>query len=663
MTQLEYNSITDVLIKYSESYYNDDVSLVTDREFDELLVKSQYIEKKHPEWIREDSITQKPGTSVNGDKIKHDTEMLSLGNTYTEDELKKWYDDMTAFGAESFVVEFKLDGVSGSIKYKDGKIARGVSRGDGEYGLDMTLNMRMINDLANIKSAGDIEVRGEIMMLNSEFERINALEPDVTKKHANPRNLTSGTLKLLDIDRIKERKLSAFIYWVMDTKQRWHSNTLLALDDGGFNVAPFWIVYTFEEMWDIVQHIEIVKSTLDYEIDGAVIKVNDRELWDKIGYTSKFPKWAKAYKYEPESMVTKVKDVVFQVGRTGKITPVIKLEPVFLSGSTVQSVTLNNESYLKDMDIQIGDYVDVKKAAEIIPFINKVLVERRATDGETRTIIPFPKVCPECGTKLKKLNTEHKDKFCTNEKCPARIVGKIVKYTTDMEIDGFAEIIVEKLHSKGFLSSIPDLYKLHEHKAAIVNVDRMGTKLITRLLKNIEDSKTQKLVKFVHAIGINNVGKNGSKILVKRYGTMKLIMSASYDELVELEDIGDTVANNIVNYFKNPDNSKMILDLVNSFDLEEPVIEDKGDLLELEGKNFCITGALSLKRDDYVELLENMGAKVVSGVSKKTHYLITNATTRTSKFIKAEQLGIPILTEMELLEMCDALHLLKRLTA
>jgi len=661
MTQEEYNKLTDKLIKYSEAYYNDDKSLITDREFDELLVESQYMEKKHPEWIRKDSVTQAAGIATNGDKTKHDRKMLSLGNTYNKEEIQEWYNKMVLEGAKEFIVEYKYDGVSFSAKYENGKLVKGVSRGDGEYGLDMTLNMRMIDDLQLPEdSTFSGEVRGEIMMSKAEFNRLNdGLAED--DKHANPRNLASGTLKLLDIERIKKRKLIAFTYWLENSPFE-HYDSMASLQRIGFNVGPMFRAINFDILWDTIVEIEKMKPDLSFEIDGAVIKVNDSSLWKKIGFTSKFPKWAKAYKYEPESIVTRVNSITYQVGRTGKITPVAELEPVLLSGSTVARVTLNNKAYMKDMDIMIGDYVDVKKAAEIIPFIKEVLVERRDIDGEPRTASPFPTICPKCGTKLVKQNKDQQDYFCTNDDCGARIVGKLVKYTTDMEIDGFAEVLVDRLYSAGFLCSIPDLYKLKNFKHLMADLDRMGTKLVTRLLKNIEDSKTQKLVNFVHGIGIKNVGNNTSKLLVKNFGTMKLIMGATKEELIEIEDIGEIVANSIYTYFRDPDNKVMIQGLLDIMDLEEPIIEDKGDLLKLDGKNFCITGALSLKRDDYVELLENMGAKVVSGVSKKTHYLITNATTRTTKYIKAETLGIPILTEMELLEMCDSLHLLKRLT-
>jgi DNA ligase (NAD+) len=596
-----------------------------------------------------------------GEKFKHNRPMLSLQNTYSKEELQEWFNKMRIeFGILDVIVEYKYDGVSFSATYEDGKLVRGLTRGDGEYGEDITQNLQLIEDL-QLSRTSDFtgEVRGEILMEKSEFERLNT-----DGKYANPRNLTSGTLKLLDVERFKERKLRAYTYWLEDSKFLTHKDSLEHLRNVGFNVGQYYTASNFETLWGHILTIENKKKDLEYEIDGAVIKVNHRGLWQAIGGTSKFPHWAKAYKYEPDTAITTVKDVEFWVGRTGKITPVAILQPVFLSGSTVQKATLNNKEYMKNLDIMIGDKVNIKKAAEIIPFINHVVVEERIRDGQTRTKVIFPQFCPECNTKLKKLNDDHQDYYCTNDDCPARIVGKIVKFTTDMEIDGFAEIMVEKLYSAGFLCSFEDLYNLKSHKEEMLKLERVGEKLVDRLLKNIEDSKTQKLEKFIAGLGIWNVGKTVGKALVKQFGTLKLIMGASKEEFLEMDDIGETIATSLYEYFRDPAHKKMIQTLIDDYglQLQEGDISDKTDALSLDGKNFCITGALSLKRDDYVDLIESLGGKVVGSVSKNTHYLITNdKTTGTSKNLKAQQLGIPIINEEEMLTMCDSLHLLKML--
>jgi DNA ligase (NAD+) len=658
MTNEIYNKLIDDLIKYSDSYYNHHISLIDDKEFDILMKQAEAIELAHPEWIREDSPTQNVGIASTEGKIKHKRKMLSLQNTYNKDELKEWVGKMLLnHDVSDYIIEYKYDGVSFAAHYKDGVLIQGLTRGDGEYGEDITQNLREIEDLQNISKKFTGEVRGEVLMEKAEFDRLNS-----EKKYANPRNLTSGTLKLLDVEKFKERKLRAFVYWLEDSSFESHEGSLVYLRDNGFNTGTYFkaSALKFEELWGVISKIENEKPSLDFEIDGAVLKVNQISTWSKIGETSKFPHWARAYKYEPDTAVTTVKDIEFWVGRTGKITPVAILEPVFLSGSMVQKATLNNKEYMKNLDIMIGDKVNIKKAAEIIPFINHVIFEER--EGQTRTKAKFPLYCPKCGTKLTKLNEDHQDYYCTNDDCPARIIGRIVKFTTDMEIDGFAEIIVEKLYTAGFLYSFEDLYNLKSHREEIIKLDRMGEKLVDNLLKNIEDSKSQKLEKFIAGLGIWNVGKTVAKELVKNFGTLKLIMGASKDEFIEIDDIGETIATSVYEYFRDPKHRKMIQTLIDDYGLrlQEEDISGKTDALVLDGKNFCITGALSLKRDDYTELIESLGGKVVGSVSKNTHYLITNdKTTGTSKNIKAKQLGIPIINEEEILTMCNSLHLLK----
>jgi DNA ligase (NAD+) len=662
MTKEIYDKLIDDLIKYSDSYYNNHISLIDDREFDMLIKQAEAIESVHADWIRKDSPTQNVGSGSKDGKIKHKRKMASLQNTYNEAEVREWATKMLSeYGVLDFIVEYKYDGVSFAARYENGNLIQGLTRGDGEYGEDITQNLREIDDLKNISPKFTGEVRGEILIEKAEFERLN-----IDGKYANPRNLASGTLKLLDVEKFKERKLRAYTYWLEDSNFNSHEGSLVYLRDNGFNVGKYFKANAlkFEELWSIINQIEKDKSELLFEIDGAVLKVNQIGLWSQIGGTSKFPHWAKAYKYEPDTAITTVKDIEFWVGRTGKITPVAILEPVFLSGSTVQKVTLNNKGYMRAMDIKINDQVNIKKAAEIIPFINRVITENRLTDGKSRTRVEFPTHCPDCKTKLVKHNEEHSDFYCTNELCVSRIVGTIVKYTSEMEIDGFAEIIVEKLRSENFLCSIEDLYKLKKHRNEIIKLERMGEKLVDKLLLNIENSKTQKLEKFISAIGIKNVGKSTSKALYKKFGSLKLIMGASKEELTAIEDIGDIVAENIYNYFRKTENRQFINNMieVHGMKFEEPDIvkEVESSPLKLDGKTFCITGALSLERGQYVRLIESLGGKISDSVSGKTNYLITNdKTTNTNKNIKARELAIPILNEKELLELCDALNLLK----
>jgi DNA ligase (NAD+) len=656
MTRKEYDKLIEDLKVYSDAYYIEGQSLISDYEFDQLMKLAEKTEEEHPDWKREDSPTSKVGSDLGGLKtLKHKRPMLSLQNTYNQDEVKKWFDEMTVAGVKEIIVEYKYDGVSFSATYENGKIVKGLTRGDGEVGEDITENIKLIDDLNNISEDFTGEVRGEIIMEKTEFERLN-----VDGKYANPRNLASGTIKLLDQEKFKQRKLRAFTYWLEDSPFKTHKESLDYMKEMGFNVGKYYTAKNFNTLWDHILTIENDKKYIDYDIDGAVLKVNETTLWPQIGGTSKFPHWAKAYKYEPESVVTRVKDIEFWVGRTGKITPVAILEPVFLSGSTVQKATLNNKGYMEAMDIQIGDNVSIKKAAEIIPFINHVIKEDRLTDGQTRTIVKFPTTCPDCGTKLVKHNEDHADFYCDNDKCGSKIVGSIVHFTNHMEIDGFAEIVVERLHKAGLLNSVVDLYKLKDHREEMIKLDRFGEKLVDRLLKNIENSKEQKLEKFLSALGIRNVGRTLSKQLAKKFKDIKVLMGAEKDELYQIDDVGDIVAEAIHSWFKNPENRKMLKDLEDLGVRPKNIEEHEKPQIDLSGKNFCITGALSLVREKYIELIEMCGGKVVSSVSSKTHYLITNdKTTGTSKNKKAKELGIPILNEIELLEMCDALHLLK----
>lgn len=649
MTKEIYDKLIDDLIKYSDSYYNKSVSLIDDREFDMLIKQAEAIEKVHPDWTRKDSPTWNVGFSSTEGKTKHKRKMLSLQNTYNESEVKEWSDKMLIdHGVLDFIVEYKYDGVSFAARYENGVLIQGLTRGDGEYGEDITNNIRELADLQNINSKFTGEVRGEILMEKAEFERIN-----VDGKYANPRNLTSGTLKLLDVEKFKERKLRAYTYWLEDSNFNSHEGSLIYLRDMGFNVGKYYKANAlkFEELWGFINQIENEKSSLDFEIDGAVIKVNQLGLWEQIGGTSKFPHWAKAYKYEPDTAITTVKNIEFWVGRTGKITPVAILEPVFLAGSTVQKATLNNKGYMESLGIQVNDQVNIKKAAEIIPFINRVILENRETDGKTRTVVDFPTHCPECGTQLSKHNEDHADFYCMNESCKARIIGTIVSYTTSMEIDGFAEIIVEKLYNEGFLCSIDDLYKLKNHREEMINLERMGDKLVDKLLLNIENSKTQRVEKFLAGIGIKNVGLNTSKQLVKKFRTLDNIQKATKSELMGVDDIADIVADSIFNYFQA--NKNFIENMKITLDLDERKLESEKTIM-LNGKSFCITGALSRVRKDYEELIEANGGKNVSGVTSKTDYLVTNdQVTQTSKLLKAKELGTIIIDEEQLQKMLN----------
>jgi len=647
MNKEEYNKLVDKLIEYSDAYYKENKSLIPDKEFDLLMKQLEEVEEElertNPDWIRTDSLTQKVGSDViTGKTLKHTRPMLSLENTYNKEEVKEWFDKVYKLGAKSFVIEPKYDGVSFAARYKKGKLIQGLTRGDGEVGEDITQNLRLIPDLQNISNEFSGEVRGELMITQETFNKLNE-----DGKYANPRNLASGTIKLLDPEEFKKRPMVAYVYWLEDDSFEKHSDCLEAIQQYGFKRATYFLCFQFEDILATIDKIWKMKQDreIDVDLDGAVLKVDKKSLWSEIGGTSKFPHWAKAYKYDPETAVTKVNNIEFWVGHSGKITPVAILEPIFLSGSTVQKATLNNKEYMESLDIQIGDYVNIKKAAEIIPFINYVLKEKR--EGETRTLPEFPTTCPSCGSELKKYNEEHADVYCMNENCKARVIESIVKYTSTMELDGFAQILVERLYDAGLLCSIKDLYSLKDKKEQMLELDRMGEKLVVRLLNNIENSKTQSLEKFLTAISIKNSGKGTVRRLLKHYSNIDEIMNASKEDLMKIDDIGEIVAESIVNYF--------IANRAFIEDMRTIGLNMKGEKKEVKivegivGKSFCITGALSMVRSKYEMLIASAGGKNVSGVTAKTDYLVTNdQATMTSKLTSAKALGTKIISENEL---------------
>jgi DNA ligase (NAD+) len=647
MTKKEYYKLVDDLIRYSDSYYKNNKSLISDKEFDILLKKAEAFEAEHPDWARPDSPTQGVGSDLDGAvSLEHTRPMLSLENTYNKEEVRAWFDKMTRHGVKEFIVEPKYDGNSFAARYVKGKLVQGLTRGDGKVGEDITQNLLLVEALNGVSKSFTGEVRGEIIMTNTEFKRLNT-----EGQYANPRNLASGTLKLKDPEEFKKRKLTAYVYWLEDESVATHKESLETIKKIGLDSGWSFVCKTFEEVSKAIDGIWAMKKSgkIDIELDGAVLKVNDRKLWKDIGGTSKYPHWAKAYKYDPETAVTKVKNVEFWVGHAGKITPVAILEPVELSGSTVQKASLNNKAFMEDMDIKIGDSVNIKKAAEIIPYINYVIKEARE-DGHKRTDVKFPTHCPSCGTKLSKHAESHADFNCMNESCKDRVVGTIVKYCRVLEIDGFGEIVVGKMYDAGVLKSIEDLYSLQSRKLAISEIDRMSADTASKLSDNVEKSKSQPLEKLLAAISIRNAGEGTAKRLVKHYSDIDEIMKATALDLTNIEDIGEIVASSIVEFFKK--NKALVENLKrNGVNMKQP--KKTGTTANLlNGKSFCITGALSRLRSDYEKEIDERGGKNASGVSKATDYLVTNdQTTQTSKLVKARELGVKIISEAELTKM------------
>jgi DNA ligase (NAD+) len=647
MDQKTYNDLIDKLIKYSEAYYKNSISLVSDEQFDMMLKEAEKIEKEHPDWLRSDSPTLTPGSdlNVNNENNSHGRPMLSLENTYNREDVTRWYLNMEEVVGPNpeVVVEYKYDGNSAAIRFDHGKVIKSLTRGNGQIGEDITANIETMSDVNNIKSFFSGEARGEIIMSKEEFKRLN-----VDNSYANARNLAAGTIKLKDPEEFKTRQLWFYAYWLENSKNKKHTEDLEQLKALGFRVGKYYICHSVDELMNAIEQIEKEKPELPVEIDGAVMKLNDKVYWDELGNTSKFPRWAKAFKYHQQVEETEVLSIDFQVGRSGKVTPVANLNPVLLDGSTVSRATLNNADFLKQIDVRVGDFVYVQKAAAIIPQIIGVNLNRRKL-----ALVPtsFPSRCPECGTTLIK-DGDKVDLFCPNETCPSRIIEKISYYTHTLEIDGFGDEIIERFHFLHYLNSIIDLYHLKDHREELIHLDRLGEKSIDKLISNIEESKKSPGEKLLAALGIKGIGIKMAKLIMKKYQSIDDIMNASLEDLSLLEGIGDIKAKDIVDSLHSLEMQNLINQLKNEGVNMISSVQVNAIDTELSGKSFCITGALSMPRKEYEILIEQAGGKNVSSVTSKTDYLVTNDTTSgSSKNKKAHELGKPIIDEKELRRM------------
>ena len=631
---------------------------MSDYEYDTRLKELEAMEKEQG-WRNSDS----PTITVGSDLTKADTSNLhkrrmeSLENTYNMNEVEKWYEDMrkaTGVDNPEVVVNPKWDGMSGALRYENGELYKALSRGDGNEGEDLTQNIKYCDKKVWIpkKKSFSGEARGELIMTKEGFDVLNT-----NNDYQNARNLVSGSLKLLDINEFIPRApyIKFYAYWLEDSNNDKYEDDFKQLNSIGFETNIYFVCKSLSEIKAAINKIETMAFAV--AIDGAVMKLNDKKYWKQIGSTAKYPKWAKAYKYKQQTATTTVKNIEFYVGRTGKITPLAWFTPVFIDGSTIQKATLNNKEFYEAMNIAIGDEITVHKAAAIIPQI--LSIENRPT---TRKVVPFPKTCPCCGSKLVKHNDEHADWFCDNIQCKSRIIDQIANFTHALEIDGFAEVIIERLHNAEILNSIPDLYNLKNNKTKAAQLDRLSDKIIDKLCVNIENSKSAPFWKLLSGIGIPNVAGKTAKVLANYFKSMKALESATVVELMNVEGIAEITAEGIKKFFN--ENKPLIRALEAAgcnMNIEEKTEDDKPKI-DLTGKNFCITGLLSLPRTKYIELIETCGGKVVGAVNKKTSYLITNdKMTGTKKNIEAKKLGIPILSEKELLEMCDSLHLLKEM--
>ncbi len=638
--------LCEVLNKANVEYYVNDNPTLTDNEYDSLMDELIKLEKDYPEYKLNNSPTSKVGNEVIAEfkKVTHPTPMFSLADVFNYDEVRDFDAKVRKeVGEVAYSCELKMDGLAVSLIYKDGAFVSAATRGDGVIGEDITHNVRTIKKLPlTLHKKIDLEVRGEIYMQKKVFHSLNEeREQKNLPLFQNPRNAAAGSIRQLDSSITRERNLDIVLYHLPNTNLLHHSDTLDLLKECGLPVNPNnRICKNIDEVLDYIDYWTIHRPELPYEIDGIVIKVNDLAAQKSLGYTVKYPKWAVAYKFPAEKVITKLTDIVCTVGRTGQITPNAVLEPIKVAGSTIRRATLHNYPYIVSKDLKIGDYVYLHKAGDVIPEVVGPVLERRPSDAKNYQMITE---CPICGTKLE-LTDSKIDLYCPNISCPARKINALIHFISRdaMNIDGLGEQIIEDFYNMGLIKDIPDIYTLSKDKEDLIELEGFGNKSVSNLLISIENSKNNSLERLLNGLGISGVGVKSAKLLASRYGTMRNLMNASVEELVKIKDIGNVLAENISNYFDNPANRILIsrleeLGLNMTYQGEKTIIDSN-----FQDKKFVITGTISgLSRDEIKHEIELRGGVTSESVSKKTDIVIAGSNPG-SKYDKALSLGITI---------------------
>lgn len=654
--------LRELLNKYNYEYYVLDNPTVSDYEYDARLRELIELEEKYPECYDPNSPSQRVGGMVveTFNKIKHKRMMLSLGNAFNNDELEE-FDERIKEALNSneeieYMCELKIDGLAMSIEYVDGKMNYSATRGNGVEGEEVTHNIKTIKSIPlNVFDDRTFEVRGEVYMPKKSFEKLNNIRKETGESlFANPRNAAAGSVRQMDSKIAASRGLDMFMYTYVDCEQFGYykqSDALDALEKLGFKTNPERrLCRGIKEVIRYIEEYTLKRDGLAYEIDGIVIKVNDIKLHDLIGYTMKTPKWAIAYKFPAKEVKTKLKNIIFTVGRTGKITPNAVLEPVFVAGSTVSRATLHNEDFVLDKDIRVGDNVMIRKAGDVIPEVVRSVNGDRT--GEEKCFVMVEK-CPVCGGNVERKKDEVAH-YCVNPECPAKQIEKVIHFASKgaMDIEGLGEKVVEDLYNLGFVRSCLDIYYLKNHREELIEIDGYGKKSIDNMIEAIEKSKNNSLERLLFALGIDEVGAKTSKILAKRYENLEALMNAEKQELLMIKDIGEVMAESIYNFFKNEANLNVINEL-KTIGLNTAYLNNNSSYKEtaFKNKNVLVTGTLvNYKRNEVKDLLENLGANVVSSVSKNLDYLIVGSEPG-SKLEKAQKLGITILDEEEFLDL------------
>lgn len=651
MSQQRILELRSILDRLAYEYYVLDQPSVSDQEYDRYYQELAALEDEFPQYRDPNSITQRVGGVVLDafTKVEHKRTMLSLGNAFNIDDLHAFDERVREVVPKArYVVELKIDGLAMSLIYREGRFVQALTRGDGVVGEDVTHNVKTIASIPmHIPLQGEVEVRGEVYMPNASFQMLNEeREKNGEELFANPRNAAAGSIRQLDSSVAAKRRLDAFWYYFVNAQEydiHSHEEALQKMSEMHLRVNPLRrVCERIDEVWQFIEQITEQRNDLPYAIDGIVIKVDDLDAQNRLGSTIKVPRWAIAYKFPAEEVVTKLLDIVVSVGRTGRITPNAVLEPVRVAGTTVSAAQLHNEDMIKEKDIRIHDEVVVRKAGDIIPEVVRPLLDRR---NDTQAVYHFPTHCPICGSELVRF-PEEAAHYCINQDCPARVVESMIHFASRdaMDIDTLGDKKIEFFHKQGFLNTIEDIYCLKEHRQELIDLEGFKEKSVAKLLDAIEDSKQNPLEDLIYGLGIRQVGKKAAKVLAKRFLSMDALMAADEEELVAIKDIGQITAKSITAFFHEPKNMELIAHLKGyglRMDTEAEQIQES----QFSGKTIVLTGTLTqLTRNDAKALLESLGANVSGSVSKKTDLVIYGESAG-SKLTKANSLGVMTMDE------------------
>ncbi|MCR0460109.1 NAD-dependent DNA ligase LigA [[Clostridium] innocuum] len=651
MSQQRILELRSILDRLAYEYYVLDQPSMSDQEYDRYYQELVALEDEFPQYRDPNSITQRVGGVVLDafTKVEHKRTMLSLGNAFNLEDLHAFDERVREVVPNArYVVELKIDGLAMSLIYRDGRFVQALTRGDGVVGEDVTHNVKTIPSIPmHIPLQGEVEVRGEVYMPNASFQMLNEeRETNGEELFANPRNAAAGSIRQLDSSVAAKRKLDAFWYYFVNAQEydiHSHEEALQKMSEMHLRVNPLRkVCERIDEVWQFIEEITEQRNDLPYAIDGMVIKVDDLDAQNRLGSTVKVPRWAIAYKFPAEEVITKLLDIVVTVGRTGRITPNAVLEPVRVAGTTVSAAQLHNEDMIKEKDIRIHDDVVVRKAGDIIPEVVRPLLERR---NDTQAVYHFPTHCPICGSELVRF-PEEAAHYCINQDCPARVVESMIHFASRdaMDIDTLGDKKVEFFHKQGFLNTIEDIYCLKEHRQELIDLEGFKEKSVDKLLDAIEDSKQNPLEDLIYGLGIRQVGKKAARVLAKHFLSMDALMAANEEELVAIKDIGQITAESITAFFHEPKNMELIAHLKGyglRMDTEAEQIQESS----FSGKTIVLTGTLTqMTRNDAKALLESLGANVSGSVSKKTDLVIYGEAAG-SKLTKANSLGVMTMDE------------------